>query len=504
MSKAAKAKRIPSYGEAYFCVVLVFGIVIGAMVLGIPVQATMLFAAIIAAAFAYNLGYTWVELEKAISAKLGHLAPTVCILWLIGLYLGANMFSGTLPLLVKYGFEIISPKFLYVSALLVCSALSVLTGSSWTSVATGGIACMTIGRILECNDAIMAAAIISGAIFGDKISPMSETTNLAPACVGNDLWSHVYSQLYTTMPAWLIAIIFYTVLGLHSGGLADVPESAVAVIAQLDEIYNLTPVLLLPVVVLLVLAVMQKPPIPSLIISSALAVICGVVFQGPAFTMKVGTIAAISGFKVTTVAPQGMDILYEVSYLLNRGGMISMANTVMICYTGFSLTAIMIRCGILDKAVEPLMNFANTRVKAVFTAEIAIFVVHAVAGISYLSSVFVGAAWKKCYVKNKLGLPALSRTLEDVGTTVSCLFPWGQSGAFYMATLGVSIYGAGGYFKYLTLSYMCPVIALLLAAFNIGMFNLSDEEQAKLMAEIESEEGSVESMAELEAEGKAG
>lgn len=198
-----------------------------------------------------------------------------------------------------------------------------------------------------------------------------------------------------------------------------------------------------------------------------------------------------------------MEILYEVSYLLNRGGMIAMANTVMICYTGFSLTAIMIRCGILDKAVEPLMNYANTRVKAVFTAEIAIFVVHAVAGISYLSSVFVGAAWKKCYVKNKIGLPALSRTLEDVGTTVSCLFPWGQSGAFYMATLGVSIYGAGGYFKYLTLSYMCPVIALLLATFNIGMFNLSDEEQAKLLTEIEAEEGNVESMAELEAEGKA-
>jgi len=230
-----------------------------------------------------------------------------------------------------------------------------------------------------------------------------------------------------------------------------------------------------------VLAVTQKPTIPSLLISSVLALIVGVIVQGPAFTMKVATNAAIKGFTVSSVAPEGMEILHDVSYLLNRGGMISMANTVMICYTGFALTAILIRCGILDKAVEPLMHFANTRVKAVFTAELAIFVVHAVAGISYLSSVFVGAAWKKCYVKNKIGLPALSRTLEDVGTTVSCLFPWGQSGAFYVATLGVSIYGANGYFKYLTLSYLCPIIALLLAVFNIGMFNLSDDEQAKLM-----------------------
>lgn len=497
MSK--KTKRSPSCLEAYSCIVLVFGLVIGAMILGIPVQATMLFAAIIATFFAAHLGYNWGELEKAIADKLGTLAPTVCILWLIGLYLGTNLFSGTIPLLVKYGFEIISPKFLYVSALLVCSVLSVMTGSSWTSVATGGIACMTICRILEANDAIMAAAIISGAIFGDKISPMSETTNLAPACVGNNLWSHIHAQLYTTIPAYILAIVFYTVLGLHSGGLASVPDSATSVIVQLGEIYNLTPVLLLPVVVLLILAVMQKPPIPSLLISSVLAIICGVIFQGSAFTIKAGAVAAISGFKVANVAPQGMEILHEVSYLLNRGGMIAMANTVMICYTGFSLTAIMIRSGILDKAVEPLMNFANTRVKAVFTAELAIFVVHAVAGISYLSSVFVGTAWKKCYVKNKIGLPALSRTLEDVGTTVSCLFPWGQSGAFYMATLGVSIYGAGGYFKYLTLSYLCPIIALLLAVFNIGMFNLSNDEQTKLMAEIEAEQGERESLAQMDA-----
>ena len=499
MNKKSRTTRAPSYAEAYSCVILVFGIVIGAMILGIPVQATMLFAAIIAAVFAYRLGYGWDELEKAIASKLGQLAPTVCILWLIGLYLGVNMYSGTLPLLVKYGFEIISPKFLYVSALLVCSVLSVMTGSSWTSVATGGIACMTICRILGANEAIMAAAIISGAIFGDKISPMSETTNLAPACVGNDLWSHVYAQLYTTIPPFLFAIVLYTVIGLRAEGISVIPESATAVVAQLDKIYNLSPVLLLPVIVLLIMAVTQKPPIPSLVISSALAIVCGVIFQGPAFTAKIGCLAAIKGFTVASVVPEGTEVLHEVSYLLNRGGMISMANTVMICYTGFSLTAILIRCGILDKAVEPLMHFAKTRVKAVFTAEIAIFVVHAVAGISYLSSVFVGAAWKKCYVKNKIGLPALSRTLEDVGTTVSCLFPWGQSGAFYMATLGVSIYGATGYYKYLTLSYLCPIVALLLAVSNIGMFNLSDEEQAKLLAQIEAEEGNMKSIAEMDA-----
>ena len=278
--KKTRTTRAPSYAEAYLCVVLVFGLVIGAMILGVPVQATMLFASVIATVFAYRLGYSWDVLEKAIAGKLGQLAPTVCILWLIGLYLGANMFSGTLPLLVNYGFEIISPKFLYVSALLVCSVLSIMTGSSWTSVATGGIACITICRILGGNDAIMAGAIISGAIFGDKISPMSETTNLAPACVGNTLWSHIHAQLFTTIPALLFAIVFYTLLGVHSGGVAYFPENATEVVDQLDQIFNLNPVLLLPVIVLLVLAVTQKPTIPSLLISSVLALIVGVILQG--------------------------------------------------------------------------------------------------------------------------------------------------------------------------------------------------------------------------------
>lgn len=493
-----KAPRKPTAAEAYICVVLVFGLVIGSMILGIAVQATMLLASIVAVIFAVRLGYSWSDLEKAIADKLGQLAPTVCILWLIGMFLGSILFSGTLPLLVKYGFQVINPKFLYVSALLVCSVLSIMTGSSWTSVSTGGIACMTICQMLGGNNAIMAAAVISGAIFGDKISPMSETTNLAPACVGNSLWSHIHAQLYTTIPPYIFAIIFYTVLGLKSGGITEIPESATAIVAQLDQIYNLTPVLLIPVILLLVLAVTQKPTIPSLLASSVVAMIIGVLTQGDKFTLAASTTAAIKGFTVASVAPEGMEVLEKVSYLLNRGGMISMANVVMICYTGFGLTAIMIRSGILDKAVEPLMHFANTRVKAVLTAELAIFVVHAVAGISYLSSVFVGAAWKKCYVKNKIGLPALSRTLEDVGTTVSCLFPWGQSGAFYMATLGVSIYGAAGYFKYLTLSYLCPIMAIILAVTGIGMFTLSDEEAAAEMAKIEAEEAGMKSMAELD------
>jgi len=491
--------RQPTAAEAYICVIASFAIILMMMFLGLKVHIAMLLASIIAFIFALRMGYSWAEIEKAISDRLGQLAPTLCIMWLIGMFLGAMMFSGTLPLLVKWGFQIISPKYLYVSALLVCSVMSMTTGSSWTSVATGGVACMTICQMMGGNTAIMAAAVISGAIFGDKISPMSETTNLAPACTGNDLWSHIHAQLYTTIPAYLIAVVFYLILGFkNTVDASATSEAATAIINQLGEIYNLNPILVLPVVLMIILAVMKKPAIPSLLVCSFLAIFLGVFVQGPAFTLTLGTTAAISGFTVSSVAPEGMEVLFEVSKILNRGGMTSMANVVMICYCGFSMTTIMIRTGILDKAVEPLMKRANSRVSTVLTAEIAIFVVHAIAGISYLSSVFVGEAWRKQYVKNGLGLPALSRTLEDVGTTVSCLFPWGQSGAYYVATLGVGIYGAGGYAPFLTLSYLCPIIALVLAAANIGMFNLTPEQQKIELEKIEAMEGNRKTIAELD------
>lgn len=480
----------PTSMQAYLCVGITFVIVLGSMVLGLKVHFAMLLASIIATLMAIKLGYKWAEIEEAISHRLGYLAPTLIIMWCIGMLLGCMMFSGTLPLLVYYGFELINPKILYLSSFLVCCALSLLTGSSWTSVSTGGIACMTLAQVFDGNLGLAAGAIISGAIFGDKISPMSETTNLAPACAGTDLWSHIRSQLWTTVPAWVIACIVYTVLGLRENiSSTELPEEALVMMNQLKELYSLNIVLLLPVLLLLFLAVRKQPVIPALVICSFLSIVLGVLVQG--FDIVAGTNAAISGFTVASIAPEGYEVHSSVSYLLNRGGMISMANVVMICYCGFSMTTIMIRTGILDKAVEPLMKRANSRFKAVLTAEIAIFIVHAIAGISYLSSVFVGESWRKAYIKNGMGLPALSRTLEDVGTTVSAMFPWGQSGAFYAATLGVAAFGPGGYAPYLVLSFCCPIIALILAATGIGVSKLTDEQIVEELAKLEAEETGV-------------
>ncbi len=486
MNKENKHKS-PSSTEAYISIVVVFGSVVACLAFGIAVQGALLLAAVIAFLFAMHLGFSWKEIEKAISDRMGQITPTLITLLLIGFFLGTVLFSGTLPLLVSYGFKLISPNHLYLSALLVCSVLSVSTGSSWTAASTCGVVCMLICRVLGANEAIMAGAVISGSIFGDKISPMSETTNLAPACTGNTLWSHIHAQLYTTIPAYILSMIFFAVLDLsNSGGV--VPEYAAEIIDQLGDLFNLSPILLLPVVILLVLSLMRKPVIPSFIISGFSAIILGVLLQGDQFTISLGASAAISGFSADMIAPEGMDIFYEVEYLLDRGGMISMASVVIMCYCGFSMTTIMTVTGLMKKAVDPLMKFANTRVRAVVTAEVADFAILAMSGASYMSSAFVGQAWRRAYIKNGCGLPALSRTLEDIGTTMACLIPWTGSSAVFFSALGVSAYGVGGYWKYATLAWMCPIIAVILAITGIGMFKLTPEQQAEELARLDAEE----------------
>lgn len=480
--KNSPTKRKPTAGEAYLCVGLSALCILGSLLLKVRVEFAMIFVAAIALLMSFRLGYSWDEMEKAIGNRVGSLTPTILIMWVIGFMLGAMLYSGTLPMVVYYGFELINPKFLYLSAFLVCCVMSILTGSSWTSAGTAGVACMALAHGLEANVGIMAGAIISGAVFGDKISPMSETTNLAPACAGTDIWSHVKSQLWTTMPAFLIGCILYTVLGFGLDvGDAGLPENAVAIMQQLNDLYHWNIVLLLPLVVMLVLVMMKKPVVPSLLICGIVAIVLGLTVQG--FSLSVGATAAIKGFTVASIAPANYEINSTVAYLLNRGGMMSMAGIVLICYCGFSATSIMIHAGVLDKAVEPLMRNLNSRWKTVLTAEIAIYIIHAIAGNSYVSSVFVGEAWEEGYIKNGMGRPCLSRTLEDVGTCVSCMFPWGNSGAFYATTLGVAAYGAGGYIPYTVMWWACPLFAMIWAITGIGISKLSPDE---IKAELET------------------
>jgi len=455
--------------------------------MGAPIQFGIVLATAAAFLMALRLGFTWQELEDAICDRIGKLSSTMLIMWMIGFLLGAMLYSGLLPMLVYYGFEIISPHRLYLSAFFACMLMSTMTGSSWSSAGTAGVACMALAHGHGADLAIMAGAVVAGSVFGDKISPMSETTNLAPACVGTDLWSHIRSQLWTTIPAVVIAASLFAVTGrsLPTSGSA-LPQTAVTIMEQLDALFNWNIILVLPIVVLLILALLKKPVVPTMFVCGILCIILGRIVQG--FDLSIGFTAAVTGFKADSIIPAGMALDSKVSYILNRGGMTSMVSVILICFCGFAMTTILTHAGFLEKAIEPLVRNLNTRWKTMLTAELATLLVLSIGGISYVSSVFVGEAWKKPFAKNGMGKPCLSRTLEDVGTCCSSVIPWCSSAVFFAATLDVPVWGSGGFAPYTVLPFVCPIAAFLLALTGVGISSISEGEQADELEEIEDEE----------------
>lgn len=484
--KHHKQHRKPTPAESYLCLILVGVLIFLSTALGAPIQFGIVLATAAAFLMSMRLGFTWQELEEVVCDRIGKLSSTMLIMWMIGFLLGAMLYSGLLPMLVYYGFTIISPQRLYLSALLVCMLMSTMTGSSWSSAGTAGVACMALAHGHGANMAIMAGAVVAGSVFGDKISPMSETTNLAPACVGTDLWSHIRSQLWTTVPAVTIAAVLFAVLGqdLRTGG-GELPQTAVTIMEQLDMLFNWNIILILPVVVLLAMALLKKPVVPTMFLSGLLCIILGRVVQG--YDLSIGFTAAITGFKADSIVPAGMVLDDKVSYILNRGGMTGMVSVILICFCGFTMTTLLTHAGFLEKAIEPLVRNLNTRRKTMLTAELATLLVLSIGGISYVSSVFVGEAWRKPFLRNGMGKPCLSRTLEDVGTCCSCVLPWCSSAVFFATTLDVPVWGSGGFAPYTVLPFVCPIAAFLLALFGIGISPVSPEELALELEEIEEE-----------------
>lgn len=478
--------RTPTAAESYICLGLVGSLILFCTLLGAPIQFGIILACAAAFFMAARLGYTWNELEVAICDRIGKLCSTMLIMWMIGFLLGSMLYSGLLPMLVYYGFQIISPDWLYLSALLVCMLMSTMTGSSWSAAGTAGVACMALAHGHGANLGIMAGAVVAGSVFGDKISPMSETTNLAPACAGTDLWSHIRSQLWTTIPAILLAAGLFTVLGMDlKSDAGTLPQTAVTIMEQLDALFHWNLILLLPIGVLLVMALLKQPVVPTMLICGLLNIILGRIVQG--FNLSIGFTAAITGFTADAITPAGMVLDSKVAYILNRGGMTGMVSVILICFCGFSMTTILTHTGFLEKAIEPMVRNLNTRWKAMLSAEMATLLTLSLGGISYVSSVFVGEAWRKPFLRNGMGKPCLSRTLEDVGTCCSSIIPWCSSAVFFAATLDVPIWGAGGFAYYTVLPFVCPAAALLLAVLGIGVSKVSPEEAALELAEVEED-----------------
>ena len=343
-----QTRRMPTFTESIIPIIAMMVILtVGKGYLGYPTEPLLLLVAAIAAIIAFRVGVTWDEMMDEICQKIAKGMPAILILTCVGALVGAWMAAGTIPMMIYYGVQIVNPTFMLVTAFLITAVVSVVTGTSWGSVATMGVALMGIASTLGVNLAATAGAVIAGSYFGDKISPLSDTTNLAPVAAGSKLYEHIGHMFWTTIPATIISLIVYAVVGLKNSGSKDVSSEAVnTMLRQLESMYDFNIFLLLPVVMILAGSIMKKPTLPVMMGSTVLAGIEALIFQN--ITLKSLLVATVKGFKIAMIARPGFDpatAAPQIVKLLNRGGMAEIMGTTLLVFCAFCFAGIMSRAG---------------------------------------------------------------------------------------------------------------------------------------------------------------
>lgn len=467
---------MPTILEALIPVVaMLLVLFIGKGVLGFSTEPLLIIVACVAAFVAWRVGCTWDDMLDEISQKIAKGMPAILILITVGAMVGTWMASGTIPMMIYYGVQIVSPKWLLVTAFLITCLVSVATGTSWGSVATMGVALMGIASALGVNPAATAGAVIAGSYFGDKISPLSDTTNLAPLAAGSNLYEHIGHMFWTTVPATIVSLVVYAIVGLNANTAAGATSEAVTnMMAQLDQMYDWNILILLPVILVLAGSLLKLPTIPVMILSTVVAGVEGIFMQG----ISLGNVltSTVSGFNVTMITRPGFDAAnaaFEVTKLLNRGGMNGIMSTTLLVFCAFCFAGIMSRAGCLEVVLKAILSVAKTTGSLILATVISCITMALTTGNSYLSILIPGEMFRDAYKERGLHPKNLSRTLEDAGTVLVPLVPWSAAGAYMTATLGVETLD---YLPWAILCYIGFIFAIIYGYTGIGIAKLPKEE----------------------------
>ena len=467
---------MPTILEALIPVVaMLLVLFIGKGVLGFSTEPLLIIVACVAAFVAWRVGCTWDDMLDEISQKIAKGMPAILILITVGAMVGTWMASGTIPMMIYYGVQIVSPKWLLVTAFLITCLVSIATGTSWGSVATMGVALMGIASALGVNPAATAGAVIAGSYFGDKISPLSDTTNLAPLAAGSNLYEHIGHMFWTTVPATIVSLVVYAVVGLNANTAAGATSEAVTnMMAQLDQMYDWNILILLPVILVLAGSLLKLPTIPVMILSTVVAGVEGIFMQG----ISLGNVltSTVSGFNVTMITRPGFDAAnaaFEVTKLLNRGGMNGIMSTTLLVFCAFCFAGIMSRAGCLEVVLKAILSVAKTTGSLILATVISCITMALTTGNSYLSILIPGEMFRDAYKERGLHPKNLSRTLEDAGTVFVPLVPWSAAGAYMTATLGIETLD---YLPWAILCYTGFIFAIIYGYTGIGIAKLPKEE----------------------------
>ena len=448
---------------------VVYGLIVRPLFLdqpAFPLEVVFILAATFVIGELFALGYPWKAIERSIVEKLVSALPAFFILFAIGLIISSWMISGTIPMLVYYGLKIINPAFLYLLAFLVPVVFSTLTGTSWGSAGAVGIVIIGIAGAMGGHLGITAGAVIGGAYFGDKMSPLSDTTNIAALAVEVDLFAHIRSMTYTTVPSAVLSSMLYLGLGFVYPPTIDTTDLSTITpfLNALDAVFTFNVFLLLPPVIVLVASFKRKPTVPTLVVSMLTACALALLFQR--FTLADVLLALRSGFHTDMIT--WIDAFpEEVVTLLNRGGLYALIEAIVIAFMVFIFIGAMDVIDAMPTVVNRAFRFARSRSATILSSLAASAVTNALTSNQYATSFIVGDAFKSKYDGLKIPRKVLSRSLEDTGTMLESLVPWTPTAVFMVATLGVPY---ADYWNWQFLSLINFIIAPTLAILGVGCF----------------------------------
>jgi len=449
-----------------------------------PNQIALLFATFTAALVGLKNGYTWRLLEEAMIKGITLSLGAILILLMVGALIGTWLLSGTVPTLIYYGLQIISPQWFYAASCLICGIVAMSIGSSWTTAATIGVALLGVATGLGLDQVVTAGAVISGAYFGDKLSPLSETTNLAPAVAGSDLFEHIQHMLWTTVPSFVIAMIIFVIMGFSAEVSSDIGRID-DIVSILNSNFNINPMMLIPLIVLLVLAYKKMPAFPAISIGAVIGAVWALIFQSDLLATQVDVSQGqlVGYFKlVWATFYDGFAIQTGDSTmddLLSGGGMAGMLTTTWLVMTALMFGAIMEKTGLLEVFVRSILRVARSTGSLIASTIATCFGTNLIAADQYIAIVVPGRMFKEEYKKRGLKSVNLSRTLEDGGTITSPLIPWNTCGAYMQSVLMINPLD---YAVYAFFNLINPFLAIIYAYIGIKILKIEpkqlDKEQA--------------------------
>ncbi len=469
--EVAPRERLASLPESVFIISLLVISIATAVTMfrdyptGGPIQLALTFTAFVGILLGLKNGVSWKDIEEAIGKSVAVASNAIFILICVGGLIGTWILSGTVPTMIYYGLLFLSPDIFYPTACLLCAFVSLSIGSSWTTMGTVGLALMGISSVLGLSIPITVGAIVSGAYFGDKMSPLSDTTNLSPAVAGSELFAHIRHMTWVSVPSFVIALVIYAVLGFSmdapSTSAIDLDEFTSALQSQFDIGIHL----LIPLAILLFMAFKRIPALPTIFSGALIGAIFALFFQqeviirfadmpdsSRALALATGAIQAFyGGYSADT----GVEVIDK---LLNRGGMSSMIITVWLILSAMLMAGVFSRIGIFETISSALVRFTRKTGSLIAVTLTNCIIMNMIAGDQYVSIIVPGQIWRKEFERRKLASVNLSRCLEDAGTLTSALVPWTTCGAYIYGVLGLTSFA---YIPFCFFNIINPIISAI-------------------------------------------